>query len=159
MREGGAPDTRRGILSMLTAREEFPEAAREAPAVQGSLRLRSGQALRLRNCFASRRSSFAQDHRANSRPSVGSLCARVFILDNVNSQSDGFHISAYFRFEKARCRALFLDCASISCLSHCSNVRERQGCGIGCRRVRDHRQSSTVDHWPRLIRAGSYRHS
>jgi hypothetical protein len=36
MRAGLAPDTRQGILTMLTARGEFPESAQEAPAVQGS---------------------------------------------------------------------------------------------------------------------------
>jgi hypothetical protein len=36
MRAGLAPDTSPGILTMLTARGEFPEAAQGAPAVQGS---------------------------------------------------------------------------------------------------------------------------
>jgi len=36
MRAGVAPDTRQGILTMLTAPGEFPETAQEAPAVQGS---------------------------------------------------------------------------------------------------------------------------
>jgi hypothetical protein len=39
--EGGhasrlAPEKRQGILTMLTVRGEFPEAAQEAPAAQGS---------------------------------------------------------------------------------------------------------------------------
>jgi hypothetical protein len=33
MRAGVAPDTRQGVPTMLTAGEEFPEAAQEAPAV------------------------------------------------------------------------------------------------------------------------------
>jgi hypothetical protein len=36
MRAGVAPETRQGILTTVTARGEFPEAAQEAPAVQGS---------------------------------------------------------------------------------------------------------------------------
>jgi hypothetical protein len=36
MRAGLAPDARQGILTMLTAPGEFPEAAQEAPSVQGS---------------------------------------------------------------------------------------------------------------------------
>src|ERR1019366_303484 len=43
--------------------EELPKTAQELPTLQGSLRLRSGQALRLRNCFASRSSFLAQDDR------------------------------------------------------------------------------------------------
>ena len=36
MRAGVAADTRQSLLTMLTARGEFPEAVREAPAVRGS---------------------------------------------------------------------------------------------------------------------------
>jgi hypothetical protein len=36
MRAGVAFEKRQGILTMLTARGEFPEAAQGAPAVQGS---------------------------------------------------------------------------------------------------------------------------
>jgi len=35
MQAGIAPDTHQGILTTVTARGEFPEAAQEAPAVQG----------------------------------------------------------------------------------------------------------------------------
>lgn len=41
--------------------------------MQGSLQLRSGQALRLRNCFAPRGSSFAQDDRDSRRLAGGLL--------------------------------------------------------------------------------------
>jgi len=37
MRAGAATEKCQGILTALTARGEFPEAAQEAPAVQGSL--------------------------------------------------------------------------------------------------------------------------
>jgi hypothetical protein len=54
-----ALDTRRGVPTMLTARGEFPEGS------TGSTR--SAGILRLRNCFASRGSSFALDDRPGSR--------------------------------------------------------------------------------------------
>ena len=43
-----------GAASGFRFTEELPETAQELPALQGSLRLRSGQALRLRNFFAFR---------------------------------------------------------------------------------------------------------
>ena len=59
MRVGVTPDTRQGVPTMLTARGEFPEAAQEAPAVQGSFGFGTAS--------LPRSSSFAQDDRANSQ--------------------------------------------------------------------------------------------
>jgi hypothetical protein len=56
---GVAPETRQGILAAVTARGEFPEAAQEAPAVQGSF-------------------DFAQDDRANSQLVRGPTGTRAF---------------------------------------------------------------------------------
>ena len=62
-----AHEPRRGILIMLSSercgvhRENSLRRHGKLPAASGSLRLRSGQALRLRNCFASRSSYSAQD--------------------------------------------------------------------------------------------------
>jgi len=52
----------KGDLTMLSGyRGELPEAVVPGLRVQGSLRLRSGQALRLRSRFASRNGRSAQD--------------------------------------------------------------------------------------------------